>query len=59
MPLKLSVGVSRKLGLPGYSSLGASCLAEFDMDASLLRINPEEFHRKGTPGVRHLRRGGR
>jgi hypothetical protein len=28
MPLRLNVGVSRKLGLPAYSSIGASCNLE-------------------------------
>jgi hypothetical protein len=37
MPLKLNVGVSKKLGLPAYSSVGASCHLEVELDTSLLR----------------------
>ncbi len=36
MPLKLSVGVSRKLGLPSYSSVGASCRLEVELADGLL-----------------------
>lgn len=37
MPLRLNVGVSKKLGLPSYSSIGASCNLEVELEASLLR----------------------
>jgi hypothetical protein len=46
MPLKLSVGVSRKLGQPGYGSLGAACGVEVELDPGLLRDDPEEFDRR-------------
>jgi hypothetical protein len=46
MPLKLSVGVSRKLGQPDYGSVGATCGAELELDAALLRDDPEEFDRR-------------
>jgi hypothetical protein len=36
MPLKLNVGVSRKVGLPEYSSAGASCHIEVELDGGLL-----------------------
>jgi hypothetical protein len=36
MPLKLSVGVTRKVGLPHYGSAGASCYLETDVDGSLI-----------------------
>jgi hypothetical protein len=36
MPLRLNVGVSRKVGLPEYSSAGASCSIEVELDGSLL-----------------------
>jgi hypothetical protein len=44
MALKLTVGVSRKLGLPGYSSVGASCNIEVELDSGLLQGDLEGFH---------------
>ena len=46
MPLKLSVGVSRKVGQPGYGSIGAACGVEVEVDSGLLREDPEEFQRQ-------------
>jgi len=43
MPLKLSVGLSRKIGLPDYGSLCASCTTEFEVDLSLPQGNLEAF----------------
>ena len=37
MPLRLNVGVSKKLGLPAYSSIGASCNLEVELETALLR----------------------
>ena len=36
MPMTLSIGLSRKLGLPDYGSLGASCNVTVESDAVLL-----------------------
>jgi hypothetical protein len=36
MPLKLSVGLTRKMGLPAYGSLGASCQLEVELDPHLV-----------------------
>jgi hypothetical protein len=36
MPLRLNVGVVKKLGLPAYSSIGASCNLEVELDSNLL-----------------------
>lgn len=45
MPLTLSVGVSKKQGLPDYGSLGASCNLAVEMDAALLH-DLDSFHRQ-------------
>jgi hypothetical protein len=45
MPLKLTVGVSQKLGLPGYSSAGASCGLEVEVEPGLLG-DPGAFHER-------------
>jgi hypothetical protein len=37
MPLRLNVGVSKKLGLPAYSSIGASCNLDLELENGLLR----------------------
>lgn len=43
MPIKLEVGVSRKIGQPDYGSLGASCHLEIELDAHLLQHDRERF----------------
>ena len=35
--LKLNAGVSKKVGLPGFSSASASCTIEAELDSSLLQ----------------------
>lgn len=44
MPLKLHVGLSKKIGLPNYGSLGASCSVEVELDSHLLARGSGEFH---------------
>jgi hypothetical protein len=44
MPLKLNVGVSRKIGLPEYSSAGATCNVELELESRLLESDLEAFH---------------
>src|SRR4051794_4003128 len=46
MPLKLNVGIFKKIGQPGYSSLGASCNVEVELDQSLLFDNFEAFQER-------------
>lgn len=43
MPMKLNVGVSRKVGLPEYSSAGASCNVELELDSGLLQHDVNAF----------------
>ena len=44
MPMKLNVGVSRKVGLPDYGSVGASCNLELELDSNLLDRDLDAFH---------------
>lgn len=44
MALKLSLGIQKKVGLPDYGSLGASCHVEFDLDGTLHDAQLERFH---------------
>lgn len=46
MPLKLNVGLSKKVGLPDYGSLGASCHLEVELTGTSLDNNLEGFHAK-------------
>lgn len=45
MPLKLSIGLTKKRGLPGYSSVAASCHVEVELAHTLLRGDLDRFHR--------------
>lgn len=40
MPLKLTVGLTKKIGQPNYGSLGACCNIEFELDSHVQSRNP-------------------
>jgi hypothetical protein len=44
MPLKLTAGIARKMGLPNYSSVGALCHVEVELDGGLIQQSSEAFH---------------
>ena len=46
MPLRLSAGVSKKVGLPNYGSLGASCHLELELDAGILERDPRALRQQ-------------
>jgi hypothetical protein len=46
MPLKVQVGLSKKIGQPAYGSLGASCHVEFEAASELLQHDVDGFHRQ-------------
>jgi len=46
MAVTLSVGLQKKVGLPDFGSLGASCHVEFEIDRSLIDHDMEGFQRK-------------
>ena len=45
MPLKASIGLSRKVGQENYGSLGANCQLEVELDASLIG-DADAFHER-------------
>lgn len=45
MPMKLNVGLCKKVGQPDYGSVGASCHVELELEGSLLQNDPDAFHR--------------
>ncbi len=44
--LKLNVGISKKMGLPDYGSLGTTCNVEVEVDSRLIFDDLEGFHQK-------------
>ncbi|MGH7134316.1 MAG: hypothetical protein ACREHD_01165 [Pirellulales bacterium] len=46
MPLTLNVGLTKKIGLPDYGSLGASCHVAVELDQSLLQTDLDGFHER-------------
>jgi hypothetical protein len=48
MPLKLTVGISKKVGQPNYGSLGALCNVEVELDQSLIFDDPDSLQERIT-----------
>ncbi len=46
MPLTLNVGLSKKIGQPDYSSIGASCNVQVELPANMIFDDPEAFQRQ-------------
>jgi hypothetical protein len=46
MPLKLNVGLSKKIGQPDFGSLGASCHVEVELESSLLQTDLDAFQER-------------
>ena len=46
MPLTLNVGLSKKIGLPDYGSLGASCNVQVELPTNTIFDDLEAFHRQ-------------
>jgi hypothetical protein len=44
MPIKLNVGLTKKIGQPHYGSLSASCHLEFEAENSLLQNDAADFY---------------
>lgn len=46
MVLKVSVGLSKKVGMPDYGSLGASCHVEVELDGTFLWNDLDRFQQQ-------------
>ncbi len=44
--MKLNVGISKKIGLPDYGSLGTTCNVEVEVDGRLIFDDLDGFHQK-------------
>jgi hypothetical protein len=43
MPTNVSIGLSKKKGLPDFGSIGASCHVEMELDSQILSGDQEQF----------------
>lgn len=46
MPLRLNVGLSKKMGMPNYGSVGANCSLELELDHTLLQNDGHAFQQR-------------
>jgi hypothetical protein len=46
MPITINVGLSKKVGLPNYGSLAASCSVQFEAEHAVLEGDLTEFQRR-------------
>ena len=45
MPMKINLGVCKKIGLPDFGSAGSHCDIELEMDISAMN-HPDEFQKR-------------
>jgi hypothetical protein len=46
MPLRLNIGLTKKVGQPDYGSVGASCHLEIELDQTLIVSDPDGFQER-------------
>ena len=46
MPISINVGLSKKLGMPDFGSVGATCSVTFEADHALLEHDLDGFHQR-------------
>lgn len=56
MPMKLSVGLTKKIGQPQYGSLAASCQLEVEVESSLFERDPSAFQERARKAFAACRR---
>ena len=56
MAITVSIGLSKKAGLPDYGSVGAHCNVQFELDGSLLQNDLDGFHRQVRNARLHILR---
>ena len=58
MPIKLNVGLSRKVGQPNFGSVGACCNVDIELDQQTIRDDPQVLHRRVQEAFAICRQAG-